>query len=117
MRLSSTGSPSSFLIINNYINKPIHPYTPNKSSNPQTCLDSWTRLRTPSAATKPPRASPTSRSTAVRTHLLFRFTIPMLTIRTEVDNATDKAGLGDKYDKKISDGINKQTNDQVFNKK
>lgn len=35
----------------------------------------------------------------------------------EVDNATDKAGLGDKYDKKISDGINKQTNDQIFNKK
>jgi hypothetical protein len=41
----------------------------------------------------------------------------LLTTHPEVDNATDKAGLGDKYDKKISDGINKQTNDQVFNKK
>ena len=40
-----------------------------------------------------------------------------LTTFPEVDNATDKAGLGDKYDKKISDGINKQTNDQVFHKK
>jgi hypothetical protein len=41
----------------------------------------------------------------------------MLNNISEVDNATDKAGLGDKYDKKISDGINKETNDQVFNKK
>jgi hypothetical protein len=113
----SIGSPSSFLTINNYINKPIHPYPPNKSSKSQTCPDSWIRPRTPSAATRPPRASPTSRSTAVRTHLLFHFTIPVLTINIEVDNATDKAGLGDKYDKKISDGINKQTNDQIFHKK
>jgi hypothetical protein len=35
----------------------------------------------------------------------------------EVDKATDKYGMGDKYDKKISDGINKQTNDQVFHPK
>lgn len=35
---------------------------------------------------------------------------------TEVDNATDKAGLGDKYDKKISDGINNQAHEQVFKK-
>jgi hypothetical protein len=41
----------------------------------------------------------------------------MLILYAEVDNATDKAGLGYKYDKKISDGINKQTNDQVFHKK
>jgi len=25
--------------------------------------------------------------------------------------------MGDKYDKKISDGINKQTNDQIFHPK
>ena len=114
---SSIGRLPSFFNINYYIHKPIPLYPQNNSSKSQTCLDSWTRLRTPLAATRPPKASPTSRSTPVRAHLLSRVTIPMLTIHTEVDNATDKAGLGDKYDKKISDGINKQTNDQIFNKK
>jgi hypothetical protein len=37
-------------------------------------------------------------------------------LSAEVDKATDKHGMGDKYDKKISDGINKQTNDHVFSK-
>ncbi|KAL1587833.1 hypothetical protein WHR41_03516 [Cladosporium halotolerans] len=37
-------------------------------------------------------------------------------VNTQVDNATDRAGLGDKYDKKISDGINNQTHEQVFKK-
>jgi len=49
--------------------------------------------------------------------LFYYATLAMLTLHVEVDNATDKAGLGDKYDKKISDGINKQTNDQIFHKK
>ena len=49
--------------------------------------------------------------------MFYYATLAMLTLHVEVDNATDKAGLGDKYDKKISDGINKQTNDQIFHKK
>jgi hypothetical protein len=39
-----------------------------------------------------------------------------LTFAAEVDKTTDNHGMGDKYDKKISDGINKQTNDHVFSK-
>lgn len=36
-----------------------------------------------------------------------------MTIWTEIDNATDKAGLGDKYDDKIDKVADKQLDNQI----